>query len=257
LSQEAGHVGQPRSKKEGVDAVAIAGHRVHEMQEEARVATHGAGYIAEHHEGRVAAAVAPPLDRYHVAAAAQGPAQRSPKVSPPGADAWAEATGPGFHDRQPQLLDRSLGSFQLSCRHLLEVLLVQGFAIRPGEGCVDFDLILTALFLLPLCLLQGFRNAPIDLLTLLRFLLDLQFGKHKGAHTVEQLGVAPEEMKGLVENLFLVVTGDEDRMESPVKVVAPSEPDRLYGFKGCQNLARPYRKTRCAQCPREVEEVVR
>src|SRR6516164_13709 len=58
LPQVSRDVGEPCAEEEGIDAIAVVGDGVHEMKEEPAVATHGAGYIAEHDERRRAAAAA-------------------------------------------------------------------------------------------------------------------------------------------------------------------------------------------------------
>ena len=55
--QIAGDVGEPRAEQKGMDPVAVAGDGVEEMQEKARIAAHGAGNVAQHHQRRMA----PPL----------------------------------------------------------------------------------------------------------------------------------------------------------------------------------------------------
>src|SRR5207245_2906430 len=55
-AQIAGDVGQPRAKHESEDAVAVIGDRMHEMEEDAAVAAHRAGNVAEYDERRRPAA---------------------------------------------------------------------------------------------------------------------------------------------------------------------------------------------------------
>ena len=70
-AQLAGDVGQPRAEQEDVDAVAVVGHRVQEVQQDLRVAAHRAGDVAQHDQRRRAGHAAVAGDGQDFAALAQ------------------------------------------------------------------------------------------------------------------------------------------------------------------------------------------
>ena len=69
------------------------------------------------------------------------------------------------------------------------------------------------------------------------------------------LRIAPEHVKGLVEQFALVLPVDEDRVQGPVEILPAREADRFDGANGVEHFARPDGQARDAQGAREMHEV--
>ena len=105
--QVTGDVGESRAEQEGVDAVAVAGDGVEEMQEQARIAAHRAGNVAQHDQRWMAALLLLELQR-NGAGAAQAGAEGRAEIDALAAGMGAVAAGRHFHDRQAEILDELL-----------------------------------------------------------------------------------------------------------------------------------------------------
>ena len=196
----------------------------------------------------------------HRAATAQALAQRPAEVDPPAARIGNETPGPDRLDRQPHALDQGLGRGDLGRGHLLEVLALQDLPLGKAERGVELDgrrlgilghLTLARLFLGT----EGVGEAPAQLLLIRPVELDL--GQQQLHHPLEQIGLAPEDVERLVEQLALVAAVDEHRMQRPVEVAAPAEADRLQRAQAIEHLARPDRQPRRPERTGEMHDVDR
>ena len=96
-------------------------------------------------------------------------------------------------------------------------------------------------------------ETPRDLLGCGRFGLDLR--QQQLHRLLEQIGLAPEDVERLVEQLALVAPVHEHGVQGPVEVAAPPDADRLDRADGIQHLARADRHAGGAQRTREVHDV--
>ena len=71
----------------------------------------------------------------------------------------------------------------------------------------------------------------------------------------EQLGIAPEDVKRLVEQLPLVRPVDKDRVQCPVEIGAIGDADRSDRLDRVDHLARPDRQPGGAQRAREMHQI--
>ena len=237
--------------------VAVVGDGVDEVQEHARVAAHGAGHVAEHHQRRLALGAGAALERHQVAAGAQARAQRGAHV-----DAPAERIGPVAPrrhrlDRQPERRDRPLRLRQLVRRHVLEVHLLQHFLGREGEHRVELDLDVLLGSFRPLRAVRGRDGLAGAPARRRRLRLGQPVGGHdRPLNRALQADLAPEQPKGLVEEVVLIAPLDEHGVERPVEIAAPDGVDRLDGAHRLDGLAGPRRQAGAAQAPHEVHDVV-
>ncbi len=101
-------------------------------------------------------------------------------------------------------------------------------------------------------LLQRLGEAAAHLLALL-LIGQRDLGQHHAEHALEQLGIAPEDVERLIEQLALVAAIDEDGVQRPVEIAAALEPDGAHGLDRGEHLARTDRQARGAQaCARNT-----
>ena len=139
-------------------------------------------------------------------------------------------------------LDRSDEPFEA---YLLEIHGAQLLAVGNGHYRVDFgfDLFGFARLLLR-DRVERLCQAPRHLGTPILLGLDADFRQHQPHHLLQQIGVAPEDVKGLVENQPLVRPIDENRMQCPIEVAAVGDPDcpdclgRVDDFAGTDGQSR-------------------
>ena len=112
VAEIAGDVGQPRAEHERVDPVAVIRDRVHEMQEQAAVAAHRAGDVAQHDERRRATPSALAAQLYEATRTQRG-AQGRAHIGAGAPRVAGKASRRNVHDRQLQPRDRGLGAGQL------------------------------------------------------------------------------------------------------------------------------------------------
>ena len=62
-------------------------------------------------------------------------------------------------------------------------------------------------------------------------------------------------MIGLVEQLALVMAGNQAGMQRPIEIVAPAEPRALHGGQRIEHLARPHGQAGRAQTAAEMHDV--
>ncbi len=147
LAQLARDVGEPRAEEEGIDAVAVVGERMEEVQQHARIAAHRARDVAEDDEGRVALAPPAPAQIDVACPAAQRIAQGRPHVDAGSGRIGAKAPRGQHHDGKTHARHHRLGRAHLVPRHLLEVHLLENLAVRIGHRGVGDELRLGRLLL--------------------------------------------------------------------------------------------------------------
>ena len=130
-------------------------------------------------------------------------------------------------------------------------------AVGKGHDRVDlgFGLLAFAGRFLLLVRVERFGEAPCHLGAPILFGLDPNFRQHQPHHLFQQIGVAPENVKGLVENQPLVRPVDEDRMQCPIEVAPVGDPDRLDRLDRVDDLAGADRQTGRAQGAREMHQI--
>ncbi len=220
VAQLAGDVGQARAEHENRDAVAVVGDGVQEMQEHARVGIHRAGDVAQHHQRRVDAHRRLAHQRNDVAAFAQRFPQRGAQIY--FFSIWMDSISSSANQRQrqAQLAQHLLRLGQLGRRHGVEVHALQHLARGEGEARVHLDLLLVQLLLGLLLVEQGVRQA-LALLLLRLAGAAVGLGQQRVHHLLDQLRIAPEDAKGLVEDRALLLLRQEHGRHGPVPVVAP------------------------------------
>ena len=171
-----------------------------------------------------------------------------------------EAPGGQIHDGERHPLHQPLGLLQLLDGHLLEIRLLQQLAVGEGHGRVELDLFLFRLLILVAAVALGgphrLGQAPADLLALLLALGHADAGQQHGHHALQQLGIAPEDMEGLVEDRPLILAVDEDRMQRPVEIVAALDAHGLHRPQRLDHPARPDGQPRGPQGAGEEHEVL-
>ncbi len=196
----------------------------------------------------------------HGAAAAQRLPERAPQIDPPARGIGLEAAGRHRLDRQLQPADQRLRLLDLGRRHLLEVLVLQDLAGGEAERRIELERRLGILLRLvlagPFFRTKRLGKASRELFAGRR-LAPLELRQQQLHHLLEQVGLAPEDVKGLVEQLALVAPVDEHRVQRPVEVDAAADPDRLDRPDRVQNLARPDRQPGRPQHAREMHDVGR
>ncbi len=127
-------------------------------------------------------------------------------------------------------------------------------AVGEGHRRVEFELGLLALAR-RLVRVQRLGEAAQHLGALLLRHLDIHLRQHEREHLFQQLGIAPEDVKGLVEQHPLVRPVDEDGMQCPVEVAPVGDADRLDRGDGVEHLARPDRQPRRPQGAGEMHQI--
>ncbi len=130
-------------------------------------------------------------------------------------------------------------------------------AVGKGHDRVDLGLGLLAFaggFLLPVRV-KRFGEAPRHLGAAILFGLDPNFRQHQPHHLFQQIGIAPENVKGLVENQPLVRPVDEDRVQCPIEVAPVGDPDRLDRLDRVDDFAGADRQTGRAQGARKMHQI--
>jgi hypothetical protein len=185
-------------------------------------------------------------ERYGVAARAQRRAHGGAQIGAAAGRIGTETPRRHLDDRQAHPLDRLPGLGQLLGGHLLEVHGIERLAIGPGERGVDLDLVLVlpaAKLAIGIAGPQRLGQAAAPLHGALGAALRgrPQIGQRQAHHAPKDLWVAPEHVEGLVEELPLVAPVDQDRVQRPVEIVAPGQPDRPHRLDRRQDLAGPDR----------------
>ena len=85
--------------------------------------------------------------------------------------------------------------------------------------------------------------------------LDVELGQDEPEHLLQELGVAPEDVKGLVEQHPLVGPVDQDGVQRPVEVAPVGDADRLHRGDRVDDLARPHRQPRRPQRAGEMHQI--
>ncbi len=85
--------------------------------------------------------------------------------------------------------------------------------------------------------------------------VDIHFRQHEREHLFQQLGVAPEDVEGLVEQYPLVGAVDEDGVQCAVEIAPIGDADRLDGGDRVEHLARPDWHAGGAQGAREMHQI--
>ena len=103
--------------------------------------------------------------------------------------------------------------------------------------------------------MQRLGEPPRHLGAAILFAWNAHFGQHQRHHLFQQIGVAPEDVKRLVEDQPLVRPVDEHRVQCPVEVAAVGDADGLHRLDGVDDLAGPDRQPRRAQGAREMHQI--
>ncbi len=197
----------------------------------------------------MAADAALPREVDHGAAAVQRAAQGPAQIDPPAARVGMKAPGRDGADRQLHGADQRLGlrdssadmsSKSLCCRiSLAEKVSVASSSTvgsSPSSGASPSP---------------GSRRGPSA--SARRRAISCgaarrcRSGQQQLHRLLEQIGLAPEDVEGLVEQLALVAPVDEHRVQGPVEVGAAAEPDRLDRADRIEHLARADRHAGGAQ----------
>ena len=80
--------------------------------------------------------------------------------------------------------------------------------------------------------------------------------REHGDHLLDQLARLPEQPEGLVEDLVILVAGDEHGMERPVEVVAAADAGGEHRLDCIAYRGRPDPQPRLAQRSGEIDDVV-
>ena len=167
-----------------------------------------------------------------------------------------QAAGAHFRDRQAQPRDQALGLRQLRVGHGLEIGLLQPLALGMGERRVDLD-IGWCLMLVARALARGERLLqPVAQLWLGLLGIALDAGGEQRQRTLEQARIAPEHMKGLVEQLELLAAPEEQAGERPVEVVALAQAGDLQRPQCIDHAVGADRHARGPQHAGEMHHVV-
>ena len=254
----AGDVGEPgaEDEREHPPAVAITGEGVCEMEQHPRVSAHRARDVAEHHDRGGPPHLAPAREQDRPGPGPETAPEGGPQVDARAVWMRAVAAGRGGRDGEPQPGDRRLGRGQLRGRHLLEVPRPQDLPVRPGEGGLEFHLLLG----LPrLRAAFAAREERLAQPTAERLRVAagrrLHGGEEEARDPFEEPRVAPEDVEGLVEEGALVTPPDEDRVQRPVEVVPAREPCRLDRPQRVEDRAAPDGEAGRPQGAGEVHEV--
>ncbi len=76
-------------------------------------------------------------------------------------------------------------------------------------------------------------------------------------HALEQPGIAPEELEGLIEQRLMFVTLDQHRLQRRAEILAVLDADRLHRFQRGDDFGGSDRKTGGAQDARKMQDVFR
>src|SRR5262249_46661286 len=87
------------------------------------------------------------------------------------------------------------------------------------------------------------------------FALDAQFRENQPHHLFQKLGVAPEDVKGLIEDQPLLRPVDEYRMQGPVEIAPVGDADAADRFDRGDDLAGPDRQPGGAQGAAEMHQI--
>ena len=224
------------------------------MQENAAVAAHRAGNVAQHDQRRRAPAPAAPL-QLDEPARAQRRAQSCAQIGAGAAAVRCETPGRDVLHRQAQPGDRRLGTGQLFERHLLEIHAAQLLAVGEAHRRVDLGLGLLGFALFADIRVERLREAPHHRRALVLGTVDPHFRQHEPHHLFQKIRVAPEDVKRLVEDQPLVRPIDEHGVEGPVEIPPIGDADRPDRGHRVDDLARPDRQPRRAQSTREVHQI--
>ncbi len=258
LSQQVRDAREPGAEDEALHPRAAGGDRVREVQQHARVAAHRAGDVGQHDDRRGARAGAAPAHVPQLAAVAR---HRRERRAPVGSPRMRRAHGAPRAQRlghQPQPPQRALRGEPLCRAHGLEVGLLQQLALAPRERRVE-------LHLLGRLVRRALRRVQLQRARQpLAFARRVQAGRgllrrHGGqAHrkrAAEQVGVAPEEMERLVEQLALPGAVDEAGGEHGMEIAPALEPGHLQRLQRELDAVGAHRHACRAQHAREVHDV--
>ena len=257
--QVPGDVGEPRPEQEGEDSVAVVGQGVQEMEQHARVAVHGARDVAQHHQGRRARAPPALHEPDEVAPRAARRAQCGAHVGALAGDRRTVAPGRNLVHRQAHAAHFLARRPHLVRRHLLEVLVLQDFVLAPRHDGVDLYFLrrLSGVVGLRLRLprRQGFGDAARQFLVGGQPLFAAHCRQDEPHHALQDVGVAPEHVKGLVEQVALIAPVDEDGVQGPIEIATALDTDRGDGAHGVDHPSWPDGQPRRPQHPGEVGDV--
>ena len=257
MAHLARQIGQPRAEHEGMDAAALFGERVQEMQENARVLAHRPGNVGQHDKRWVNLARRTELRQDKIAAGPQGTAHHRPRIGSPPARIGAVSSRHDEVMRQAKLGNRLLGIGDLGRGHLGEVLLAQHFPAGDREPRIDLDLGQVARRLVAFVAFEhrladaGFGSARLLFLARVRG----NRRKHR-QHLLDQLTRLPEQPERLVEGRVVFAPVDQHGMQRPVEIVARADARREYRLDGILDRRRPDAHARLAQRAGEIDDVV-
>jgi hypothetical protein len=127
-------------------------------------------------------------------------------------------------------------------------------AVRPGQGRVDlrlFDLRRLG----RAAARHGLGEPSRDLGPVL-LLAHVHAGEDQRHHPLEKLRVAPEQVKGLIEDRPLVAPADQHGIQGPVEVVSPRKADGAQRLDGVDQLARSDGQPGGAQGASEMKKIL-
>ena len=254
----AGHVGQPGAEKKTVDRAATLRQRMCETKEHPRIALHRTRNVADH-DKRPWSLARRFVKRDCQPATAGHLADRPSKGHPSTAILRHKSTRWAQRYRKSHPVNRRLRLADLGGRHHLEIhaakLLVRGRCHRH----VDFDRFVI--------LGSGASPAPVraqrlvDTACRLRgvipvFRLAGQRRQQQVAHLLHQAGVAPEDMKCLVEQLPVLGPLDDAAGQGVVDLIAFADINQADRLHTIDNGCRPSRHTGTPHRAHEQSDVV-
>ena len=262
----AGDVGQPGAKGKAVNLgptlPARIGNRMQEMQDHAGILAHRARDVADHHKVRPADAGLAVVQRHDLAAMAQGGADGGAGVDARTVGRGLQATRLQRGDRQRQARQHAFGLGHLLNRHLFEIERFQPLFGGLRGGGVNLDL--------RVGLVEAFGHgrrfragvpqerlgrALFPRLCTAVFLRAFDLRQHEGHHMFQELRVAPEEAKALVEDRPLFGAGDKDGVKRPVEILTLGKAGCRDGADGIGHAPRADRQPGAAQSAGEMGDV--
>ena len=218
LAQQRRQAGEPGAEGKGLHLGPGLAQQVGKVQQHARVARHRARHVGQHHQRRHHRARPAVPQRQEITAHAAGGTQRGAHVQPAGPRAgFAAARG---QRRQCQLQPREQAQrlAELVVAHGLEVGLLQPLLRAGGERGLELDL--SRRRRLGRCVARGRKQrvsqAPVFLDGRRRVRVHAR--QQQRAHAAGEVGVAPVQREGLVEQRLLLVAAHEAGREHGVEV---------------------------------------
>ena len=257
VAQLAGDVGEAGAEQEGVDAVAVVGDRMQEVQEHARVALHRARRCRTARPAAAAARRGWRKRRVITSPPARAVARRVARRSACVPAAWASKrrvrySPIGRRSRASMRLAAAISAADICSKSLAcstsrsENVIAASMRSSSVVGRAGTRAAAAACSASASRRLTSGRAWSVSRLGL------RQQQRH---HPLGHLRVAPEHAEGLVEQLALVVPVHEHRVQGPVEIRLAGEADRLHGADGFEHAARADRQAGRAQDAREVHDV--